>query len=450
MLHLKVAWTVYKKLENNFENVKQCLECPETLMNCHHRFLDAVNSLYILISLVIDSDENTKKSCETVKKTVYDVATRAIQHLQEPTLEHYGLDKFRIATFYIYFVVCSVKNFDVELETALEDADTFRKVWIEGLSSRGLFIVYRPVIDEIPLGFVYALLSVWNVNKQSGESRRCLLPAEELFKVVWDIVLSDKDTDNINQPLSRKLYRDMGFSPCVLAAIRFLMDMPKGSSSGDCFYVRRYMKLLYWTRFKEKVSESVMVECIVYVCLKGLYIEEPGNPGNLSSALSLLRRLSESTLFTKNLPEKYLNMTAKLEDSVEKRLPSVNAFLKQYTESPIARLLDAMMKMMRVRKDGGTLSGNQSALLGNQDYHWKLYKDTAMGDIQAYTDSFDFVSTLVTTYSPMMIMPDDLKTVQTHFITRRSSLVTSGKKTVDMARAKRLLQILGKRPRSQT
>eukprot|EP00854_Cymbomonas_tetramitiformis_P015235 gene15235-18019_t len=317
---LHIARHLYAKIEPLVTNLKETDDC--------RRLVEAINSLFHLIPGLRRKHKNNYTN---VTDEILEMVKIPMLHVVKPELRLPDETQNRIVTFHIFFVVCARLEYKIAVPSSLSFVKEFVNEWA---TSPYLYDLDRttPLVDLVPLSFVYALLSVWRIwtTDRQTSSQRIKLGA--LFKYTWKIVCGDTDADNLNQPLARILEREKGFPPCIFGAIDFL---------------------------------------ILYVCLKELYVEDGKH---LSSALSLLEIFCQKYLFKKRIPEGYLNMTEGLVDAQDKR-SFMNKFLEEYAKSPFASMLKAMMDVQKARTDLKSLIGNEAAL--------------------AYTDSLIFVTTTV-------------------------------------------------------
>ncbi|KAK3253467.1 hypothetical protein CYMTET_37286 [Cymbomonas tetramitiformis] len=433
---LHIARHLYAKIEPLVTNLKETDDC--------RRLVEAINSLFHLIPGLRRKHKNNYTN---VTDEILEMVKIPMLHVVKPELRLPDETQNRIVTFHIFFVVCARLEYKIAVPSSLSFVKEFVNEWA---TSPYLYDLDRttPLVDLVPLSFVYALLSVWRIwtTDRQTSSQRIKLGA--LFKYTWKIVCGDTDADNLNQPLARILEREKGFPPCIFGAIDFLMYAPEAFlhehnlEAEDC--LKRYMSLLSSTRFKDRALEGVTAECSLYVCLKELYVEDGKH---LSSALSLLEIFCQKYLFKKRIPEGYLNMTEGLVDAQDKR-SFMNKFLEEYAKSPFASMLKAMMDVQKARTDLKSLIGNEAALVGSQDAQLTAYTQYAKGETQAYTDSLIFVTTTVKVFGGK-IRTERLQEVQRDFLERRRALPNSEEAIVDNSRTTAILSILGKRPKPE-
>ncbi|KAK3275997.1 hypothetical protein CYMTET_15903 [Cymbomonas tetramitiformis] len=433
---LHIARHLYAKIEPLVTNLKQTDDC--------RRLVEAINSLFHLIPRLRRKHKN---NCTNVTNEILEMVLKPMRHVLRPELQLTDESQNRIVTFHIFFVVCARLEYKVEVSSSMSSVEEFVNEWA---TSAHLYDLGRttPLVDLVPLSFVYALLSVWRIWIRERQTSSQRIKLGDLFKYTWKIVCGDTDADNLNQPLARILERAKGFPPCIFGAIDFLMYAPEAFlhkhnlEAEDC--LKRYMSLLASTRFKDRALEGVTAECSLYVCLKGLYVEDGKH---LSSALSLLEIFCQRDLLKNNIPEEYLNMTKGLLYAHRNR-SFMNKFLEEYAKSPFASMLKAMMDVQKTRTDLKSLIGSEAALVGGQDAQLTAYTQYAKGEAQAYTDSLIFVTTTVKVFGGK-ISKEGLKEVQRHFLQWRRALPKSEEAIVDNSRTTAILSILGKRPKPE-
>eukprot|EP00854_Cymbomonas_tetramitiformis_P000314 gene315-573_t len=275
---LHIARHLYAKIEPLVTNLKQTEDC--------RRLVEAINSLFHLIPRL---QRKHKNNYMNVTDEILEMVKIPMRHVTRSELQLTEQTQNRIVTFHIFFVVCARLEYKVEVSSSMSSVEEFVNEWA---TSPHLYDLSRtaPLVDLVPLSFVYALLSVWRIWTQERQTSSQRIKLGALFEYTWKIVCGDTDADNLNQPLARILEHKKGFPPCIFGAIDFLMYAPEAFfhehnlEAEDC--LKRYMSLLASTRFKDRAQEGVTAEC----SLSRWTVESHTRGANKSGALRATRQ----------------------------------------------------------------------------------------------------------------------------------------------------------------